>query len=259
MYQIARIYSASPNYEIVVGPLISAGDAITPYTGLSSVDSLKVFDPYGNSTELSAIVPASLTDITNGYYLLEIDPTSNAISANGSFKISIQAAGEILPFNMDLMVLHPDTYDELVNGPAGSNTEITQILQQVSGTSNISTHLSAVEVKINTANSAITNGFASTDVNIQGVSALALMIKSDTEDILYDVSRIGSISADTISGDELHKAGATIKDIEVRDNEVFVTYRDPDDGKLKTFSQAFHQDIIIASGGDLGVISEPMV
>jgi len=64
---------------------------------------------------------------------------------------------------------------------------------------------------------------------------------------------VGSISADIITsgGTVLHVAGATIKDIEVRSNIVYLTYRDPADGKMKTYSQPFTQDIIIASGGDL--------
>ena len=62
---------------------------------------------------------------------------------------------------------------------------------------------------------------------------------------------VGSISADIISGGVVKKAGATIKDIEVRDNTVYVTYRDPADGKMKTFSVPFTQDVVIASGGDL--------
>jgi hypothetical protein len=64
------------------------------------------------------------------------------------------------------------------------------------------------------------------------------------------VQKIGSIECDIISGGDLYKETVKIKDIEVRDGDVFTTYVDSE-GLLRTYSQVFSQDIIIASGGDL--------
>jgi len=259
MYQIARNENPAESYTLVVGPLISAGDALTPYVNFDDLPTsgveVGVIDSTTNLSDVKTGI--TITSLTKGYYVLSI-PVSGSwgytFTANGSSKLLIQATSEILAYNMDIMVLHPDTYDELINGPAISNSEITQILQQVSGSTNISTQLSATQTQITSLGSTLTPIVTNTDSNVGTLLNTDVpAVKVDTSLILSKITKVGSISADIISGGILKKAGTTIKDIEVRDNRVYVSYRDPADGQMKVYDQLFTQDVIIASGGDLSI------
>lgn len=252
MHQIARIYGTD-TYNIVVGPLLSAGDALTPYTGLTEgeFDSISFINPIGIISDVKAQL-TFFSEIGNGYYGIFIDSSTSAIDSNGSYKISMQAAGKILPYNMDLMILHPDYYYELINGPILTNTAINLIYRQVSGSTNISTQLSATQAQVVSYGGSLSTTVGSIDSKIDTLKNTDVpAVKLDTSLILSKITKVGSISADIISGGVLKKAGTTIKDIEVRDNRVYVSYRDPTDGKMKVYDQLFTQDIVIASGGDL--------
>ena len=259
MYQIARNENPAESYTLVVGPLISAGDAVTPYIHFddlaTSAVEVCIIDSTTNFSDVKTDI--IMTSLTKGYYVLSI-PVSGSwgytFTANGSAKLLIQAINEILPFNMDIMVLHPDTYDELINGPVLTNDKIDQILQQVSGSTNISTQLSATQTQMASNQSTIMGVINNTDTNVSTLTNTDVpAVKVDTSLILSKITKVGSISADIISGGVLKQAGTTIKDIEVRDNRVYVSYRDPTDGKMKVYDQLFTQDIVIASGGDLSV------
>ncbi len=259
MYQIARNENPAESYTLVVGPLISAGDAVTPYTDFDSLPTsgveVCIIDSTSNLADVKTNI--TITSLTKGYYVLSV-PVSGSwgftFTANGSAKLLMQAAGEILPFNMDVMILHPDTYDELINGPVLTNTMINQIYQQVSGSTNISTQLSATQTQMASNQSTIMGVINNTNTNVSTLTNTDVpAVKADTSLILSKITKVGSISADIISGGTLKKAGTTIKDIEVRDNRVYVSYRDPTDGKMKVYDQLFTQDVVIASGGDLTV------
>lgn len=257
------IRAITDDITLTFGPVLSATDAITPYgdlTGLNIGDfDFYILDGVGNKYDLGDFITSwasdpTITHLGNGYYTIAGTPAISIFSNVGERTMYLQNPDTILPYNLDLMVISQTAYDEMIYGAGGGYAELTY--RSVSGANipSVLESLSATtEDGFSNASSEATSNFNSLDSYLNSVIYANIVTNiALTEDVYNSVIKIGSISADIISagGASPHVVGAIIKDIEVRDNTVYLSYRDTD-GKMKVYSRPFVQDIIIASGGDL--------
>ena len=99
-----------------------------------------------------------------------------------------------------------------------------------------------------TDSDAITN----LETNVLEISAMVVDIDTATAGLSGDVMRgtdnVGNITATIISGDVV-VSGATIKDIDMRDDYTYIAYKDEND-EMKIMSIPFVQNGVVASGVD---------
>ena len=219
------ISSNQPSIHLVIGPLLDIYNATTPITGVlyGSLSSLFLYDQYGTKyDEISRDDVIGWVDLGNGFYNFSFGNNGGGVefiteNAPGPWILSVQGP-TFLPYKEDILVVNADAYNAWIAGTGAIKADDRNGAQL--------------------ASLLIENQILANTSGLSGAS-------------LSNISQIGNIHCDLISGGSFYKASVYIKDIEVRDQVIYTAYKDPVTHQLLTMSQPFTQNIIIASGGDL--------
>lgn len=257
MKYIKTLNEQSPILTITFGPVLSADG--TPYTDLTWVTRTGFgFWMFGDSNQVDIgddtnwETAPTLFHLGNGFYQIagrvQYDLLGQFLTEK-QYTLSLYKEAVIQPFSLEIFTLSPLAFNEMVYGSGGNFAEATYAA--VSGSDNIQDKLASIQADVNINYSDLSNqadvNFQSTIQEFVGVieanDAMTLLL----QELKTIVNKIGSISADILtSGGVVHKSGVIIKDIEVRDNTVFLAYKDTD-GKMKVYNIPFTQDVAIAS------------